>query len=265
MKRNSISDSETNKKQKIDNLNDNFNNIEYLEQSLDKLAELPIELKRQLTLIGQLDERVNTKREEINQITGDFLKGTKKTAEQRRQFHEQASKLFNAAREFTDDKISYATKAYDTVDNYIRKLDSDLELFEADLRSKAKEQGLNVDHLIQLDNEHKSNLGGVSALAHIFPQLGQSEQSIKDMPIDPNEPTYCLCKKVSYGEMIGCDNDDCLIEWFHLSCVGLTKPPPKNQKWYCSKCLPEMEAKKKEAERRKSISKSGRRLSQKIN
>ena len=29
---------------------------------------------------------------------------------------------------------------------------------------------------------------------------------IVDMPVDPNEPTYCLCQQVSYGEMIGCDN-----------------------------------------------------------
>ena len=26
---------------------------------------------------------------------------------------------------------------------------------------------------------------------------------IVDMPVDPNEPTYCLCQQVSYGEMIG--------------------------------------------------------------
>ncbi len=29
-----------------------------------------------------------------------------------------------------------------------------------------------------------------------------------DMPIDPNEPTYCICNRVSFGEMVGCDNPD---------------------------------------------------------
>ncbi len=29
-----------------------------------------------------------------------------------------------------------------------------------------------------------------------------------DMPIDPNEPTYCVCNRVSFGEMVGCDNPD---------------------------------------------------------
>ncbi|MBN3321221.1 ING4 protein, partial [Atractosteus spatula] len=48
---------------------------------------------------------------------------------------------------------------------------------------------------------------------------------VLDMPVDPNEPTYCLCHQVSYGEMIGCDNTDCSIEWFHFACVGLTTKP----------------------------------------
>ena len=33
-------------------------------------------------------------------------------------------------------------------------------------------------------------------------------QDVLDMPVDPNEPTYCSCHQVSYGEMIGCDNPD---------------------------------------------------------
>lgn len=37
-----------------------------------------------------------------------------------------------------------------------------------------------------------------------------------DMPVDPNEPTYCLCHQVSYGEMIGCDNLDVSLELFLL-------------------------------------------------
>lgn len=52
--------------------------------------------------------------------------------------------------------------------------------------------------------------------------------------IDPDEPTYCLCDQISFGEMILCDNDLCPIEWFHFSCVSLmTKPKGK---WYCPNC-----------------------------
>ena len=44
--------------------------------------------------------------------------------------------------------------------------------------------------------------------------------------------TYFL--QVSYGEMIGCDNDLCPIEWFHFNCVQLSCKP--KGKWYCPKC-----------------------------
>lgn len=32
-----------------------------------------------------------------------------------------------------------------------------------------------------------------------------------DLPVDPNEPTYCFCNQVSYGEMVACDNPDVRI------------------------------------------------------
>lgn len=50
-----------------------------------------------------------------------------------------------------------------------------------------------------------------------------------------DEPTYCYCNQVSFGEMVGCDGDDCKREWFHLPCIGF-KHPPKG-KWYCDECL----------------------------
>lgn len=70
---------------------------------------------------------------------------------------------------------------------------------------------------------------------------GKSEREVSppDLPIDPDEPTYCLCEQVSYGEMIGCDNNECPIEWFHFSCVGLHHKP--KGKWFCPKCRGENE------------------------
>lgn len=55
-----------------------------------------------------------------------------------------------------------------------------------------------------------------------------------ELAIDPDEPTYCLCDQISYGEMILCDNDLCPIEWFHFSCVALATKP--KGKWFCPKC-----------------------------
>ncbi|CAJ0578852.1 unnamed protein product, partial [Mesorhabditis spiculigera] len=49
-----------------------------------------------------------------------------------------------------------------------------------------------------------------------------------------DEATYCICERVSFGEMVCCDNQKCSIEWFHFVCVDLKKKP--TGKWYCPEC-----------------------------
>ncbi|KAF2267520.1 hypothetical protein CC78DRAFT_530634 [Lojkania enalia] len=51
---------------------------------------------------------------------------------------------------------------------------------------------------------------------------------------DGDEPRYCYCNEVSYGNMVACDNAQCPREWFHLACVNMEKPPPGRTKWFCS-------------------------------
>lgn len=53
---------------------------------------------------------------------------------------------------------------------------------------------------------------------------------------EEEEPRYCYCNDFSYGEMVGCDADDCKREWFHLDCVGLARAPSKNGE-FCERDL----------------------------
>ena len=55
-----------------------------------------------------------------------------------------------------------------------------------------------------------------------------------------DERKYCLCKDVSYGDMVGCDGPNCPFEWFHYGCVNLTVAP--KGKWYCPVCSTNMKA-----------------------
>ncbi|GEM10862.1 inhibitorof growth protein 4 [Rhodotorula toruloides] len=66
-------------------------------------------------------------------------------------------------------------------------------------------------------------------------ERAQKRKAESGMPVDPNEPTYCYCSRVSFGEMIACENDDCSREWFHLECVGLDQAP--EGAWYCDDCV----------------------------
>jgi hypothetical protein len=63
--------------------------------------------------------------------------------------------------------------------------------------------------------------------------------------VDADEPLYCYCNGVSYGEMVACDAEDCEREWFHLDCVGLRAAPPSNMKWYCDNCKDRIKTGKK--------------------
>ncbi|XP_030750189.1 inhibitor of growth protein 5 isoform X1 [Sitophilus oryzae] len=102
---------------------------------------------------------------------------------------------------------------------------------------KKKQKGTGVDKGGNTGSGAKATSGEVAeAVAAVLPGLAgiTHPSDVLDMPVDPNEPTYCLCHQVSYGEMIGCDNPDCPIEWFHFACVGLTTKP--KGKWYCPKC-----------------------------
>lgn len=57
-------------------------------------------------------------------------------------------------------------------------------------------------------------------------------------PTTADNPRYCFCRRVALGEMIGCDNDDCQFEWFHLPCVKL--PRSIEGTWYCPSCVATM-------------------------
>ena len=81
-----------------------------------------------------------------------------------------------------------------------------------------------------------TSVGGGGAGGGI-PASGPVAQSPLDVAIDPDEPTYCTCQQVSFGEMIACDNDACPIEWFHQSCVGFKSYEKLSTSlWYCPLC-----------------------------
>ncbi|XP_029185821.1 inhibitor of growth protein 3-like [Acropora muricata] len=87
--------------------------------------------------------------------------------------------------------------------------------------------------------QKKKNKGTAQVTAMASAQVAEQEAAVAaaavpDWVFDPNEPRYCLCNQVSYGEMVGCDNPECPIEWFHYGCVGLTDAP--KGKWFCPQC-----------------------------
>ncbi|KAK8086673.1 PHD-finger domain-containing protein [Apiospora phragmitis] len=100
------------------------------------------------------------------------------------------------------------------------------------------------------DKPKRSHKKGASVQAALAAQAvdedaHSSAHGDEDGEIDANEPRYCYCNGVSYGEMVACDADDCEKEWFHLGCVGLKSAPSSSTKWYCDNCKNRMKNGKK--------------------
>ncbi|KZV62469.1 hypothetical protein PENSPDRAFT_591385 [Peniophora sp. CONT] len=63
----------------------------------------------------------------------------------------------------------------------------------------------------------------------------EGEEDVENVDENEDSEIYCFCQKPSFGEMIGCDNEDCAYQWFHISCVKIRMPLP--EQWYCSDCI----------------------------
>ncbi|KAF4634628.1 hypothetical protein G7Y89_g3481 [Cudoniella acicularis] len=101
-------------------------------------------------------------------------------------------------------------------------------------------------------NNKRSHKKGAGAAAQLIAQQNVEvddtssnvQDEDEDEEIGADEPTYCYCNGVSYGEMVACDAGDCEKEWFHLECVGLKVAPRGNAKWYCNDCKEKMKMKR---------------------
>lgn len=78
-----------------------------------------------------------------------------------------------------------------------------------------------------------------SALGHD----GAADDDPMDLEEDADDTQYCICERVSFGDMVACDNPKCEIQWFHWECVGLTQEP--KGEWLCPICDPNSKYDKK--------------------
>lgn len=116
---------------------------------------------------------------------------------------------------------------YDVVDDYITRLDKDFATFE-------RECGLVycVGECMKFDFVLVGEYGFEVLMNVLSVLLGFVFASSGNL----NESRYCVCRSVSDGKMIGCDNDDCVIEWFYFVCVGLNLNVEVKGKWICLLC-----------------------------
>ncbi|OMO98955.1 Zinc finger, PHD-type [Corchorus olitorius] len=163
------------------------------------------------------------------------------------------------------EKVLLARQAYDLIDSHVKRLDEDLTYFADDLKQEGKippdEPAIlpPLPIVPKIEKQRKYIYGTPQSKRvdyrdrdwdrerdrdfELMPPPGSHKKEFVaapvevEQPIDPNEPTYCVCHQVSFGDMIACDNENCQGgEWFHYACVGLTPETRFKGKWYCPTC-----------------------------
>jgi len=93
-----------------------------------------------------------------------------------------------------------------------------------------------IPEIYSLYSSRGGGEGGVFCFGHVICLPAKETDMANSNAVGINEtPLYCLCQQGKFGVMLGCDGDDCSIEWFHLQCIGLRRKPT-TEKWLCPHC-----------------------------
>ncbi|XP_031380556.1 PHD finger protein ING1 isoform X2 [Punica granatum] len=230
--------------------------MSFIDEFQADLDALPYALQKKYGLLRDLDKsledlkRQNEQRceQEIEDIKRGIKSGSTLDISLLR-FSDEALDEQKHSLRIADEKVALAAQAYEMVDQHIQQLDQYLKKFSEELRRDFASGGVPAsNHDVRSGKGAESGRGGrkktrlataaaaVAAATEVASTAAAANSAgvDLDLPVDPNEPTYCFCNQVSFGEMVACDNPNCKIEWFHFGCVGL-KERPKG-KWYCSDC-----------------------------
>ncbi|XP_022761984.1 PHD finger protein ING1 [Durio zibethinus] len=234
--------------------------MSFIDEFQADLEALPNILQKKYALMRDLDKsfqeivRQNEQRceQEIEDIKRGVRAGNITPDTSLIRFSDDALDEQKHSIRIADEKVALAIQAYDLVDSHIQQLDQYLKKSDEELRRERENAAATESPTPSPDGTSKSGRSSESgrggrkktrlataaaaaaAATEVAAVAANPTGMELDLPVDPNEPTYCLCNQVSYGEMVACDNPDCKIEWFHFGCVGL-KEQPKG-KWYCSDC-----------------------------
>ena len=236
----------------------------FVEDYLDYVENVPDDLQRHHSRLRELDmSQHQDLLTELESLVTQFEADKDDPVAQRKLLVKMQLPLI-ASQDIGDDKIQIVQVLTDTIENKIRQLEHDSmnldfgrgEEEESPAKTSKKEDKEKKKRKVKDEDDSnakpatpngkkkvksttnlkpdKSGAGPPSASGpgkrgKKGPESKRdrsiSPPDLSHVDIDPDEPTYCLCDQVSYGEMIGCDNDLCPIEWFHFTCVQLSSKP----------------------------------------
>ncbi|XP_077333409.1 inhibitor of growth protein 2 [Lithobates pipiens] len=234
--------------------------VTYVEEYMECMETLPMDIQRTISVLREIDTKYREALKEIDEVSEKH--SNESDPHQKKRLLQQLQRALIVTQELGDDKIQLVTQVLELVENRTKQIDAlGKGFFEPDegekpSSEKSKSESNTAERSTRRPRRQRNSES--RDLCHMVNGTddgdeppkekkaksskkkkrtkAKQEREVSPIPfvVDPNEPTYCLCNQVSYGEMIGCDNEECAIEWFHFSCVGLTYKP--KGKWYCPDC-----------------------------
>ncbi|CAO3630499.1 unnamed protein product [Cunninghamella blakesleeana] len=245
----------------------------YLQEYIQSLENLPSEINYHWAEIQNREEQGKNLEKRVHAQQLDLSKL------HRQWFHQESEKRekilkhepniikrirrdYDKLEDLATERIQLAENALHLVDRHLERISHDL-----DVLNKTNPELLalsNVQHLLQRngtneieteedeedDEEHDEEAYIAVMMANR--QKKRKKKETRDSEENTEEPLYCYCRQVSYGEMVGCDGEHCPYEWFHMECTGLDAPP--KGEWFCKHCLESENSRKIKKMKRKKDS-----------
>jgi hypothetical protein len=210
--------------------------------SVDSLSVIEKLDKHSVRLSRNIDKLLNKiSSHDYSSNRNEFLKDT-----------EDINRLRKVIEIIATRKFQLSVKKYDFIDQNIKSLDTEISLLEKALERNGHSledlsgaSSLVIGELEKVGTKVVGTAQGTfqdkrkgkrkqAGDASVSTAAGDSSNVLTEQIVASAEPVYCICKRIAFGDMVACDNDECPIEWFHYTCVSLTKKP-KNS-WLCPSC-----------------------------
>eukprot|EP00045_Choanoeca_perplexa_P012501 m.136688 g.136688 ORF g.136688 m.136688 type:complete len:255 (-) comp16031_c0_seq5:2018-2782(-) len=243
--------------------------MSYLNDFVELVDAVPHEMKATFSQITKLDTEAADCAEIIDKKSKKFFREGKHSqqAQRKTQNVAEVQAEYDRAKGLAEEKMQLASGALDMIERVCKYLDGklvdfreELEASHPDLTIKLEKRSLDLDQQYEeVDDDDDDRYSSYTPAATNKRTASEAtvsstrERSVRrkattayeEEPPPPaaaaateaaaaSDETYCVCKQGSYGQMIGCDDDKCPIEWYHYKCVGLTEEPKGD--WYCYIC-----------------------------
>jgi len=172
---------------------------------------LPTELQRDLLEIRGLDLRTEMLVQSLNDRINKVVTHAADLEDHGPSSVRQINEDFTKALAMADEKVQLAVKAYEAIDQHKKRLDAEISRYETTLATKVDNDGASSNGGGGSSSSKKSShkkkghapVGKISANTKADKKSKkQRAEEDEDQPTDAdgNEPTYCLCSRVSFGE-----------------------------------------------------------------